>query len=152
MPHSSKRPLRRYLVVLALAGILPLALLTGAGLVQLYRQQRDDAQRRAIEITRAVAISVELELERSLTAGKTLASSSAVRRNDLATFADVMRRTAAGQPQWRNLVLADPAGQPIVNSRVASGDAMPPTMEPESFREVVRTGEPRVGELVKGPD
>jgi signal transduction histidine kinase/ActR/RegA family two-component response regulator len=150
MPHSAKRPLRRYLVVLALAGILPLTLLTGAGLIQLYRQQRDDAQRRAVEITRAVAIAVDLELERSLSALKALAGSATLRRGDLATFQEVMRRSAEGQAYWRNVILADPDGKPLANTRVNAGDPMPPTIEPASLEAAVRTGRPAVGALMKG--
>ena len=150
MAPPAQRPLRRYLLVLALAGILPLALLTGVGLLQLYRQQHEEAERRVAEMARAVAISVDLELERSLGVTLALANSAALRRGDLASFHEIVNRTLAAQPQWRTVLLAKPDGTPLLNGRLPMGAALPPTAEMASFRAAVERREPVVGQLAKG--
>jgi hypothetical protein len=150
-PPSAGRPLRRLLIILALAGILPLTLLCGVGLIQLYRQQHEDAHRRVVELSRAVAIAVDLELQRSLAAVTTLASIQSLRRGELESFEEAMQRTAAAQPHWNAVILARADGTPLLHSRVPAGSPLPATVESPSFGEVVRTRKPRVGNLARGP-
>ena len=55
-------PLRRRLLLLAAVAILPLALMSGIGLFALVHQQRQQAERAGIEITRALSTAVDAEL------------------------------------------------------------------------------------------
>ena len=64
--------LRRRLLLLAVAGILPLALMSGAGLLALAHQQREAAGRASLGITRALATAVDAELKRSVAVLETL--------------------------------------------------------------------------------
>jgi signal transduction histidine kinase/ActR/RegA family two-component response regulator len=150
-PPPAGRPLRRLLIVLALAGILPLTLLCGVGLMQLYRQQHEEAHRRVVELSRAVAIAVDLELQRSLAAVTTLASIESLRRGDLPSFEEAMRRTAAAQVHWNAVILARADGMAVLHSRVPAGGSMPAMVESPSFTEAVRARRPLVGDLARGP-
>ena len=142
--------LRRHLLVLAVAGVLPLALLAGAGLLSIFEQQRNDAQRKALEITRALATAVESELSRTLSSLHVLASSNALDRGDISSFDALARRNLAVQPEWRAITLADAQGQVLTNTRSGPGDKPPPIVERASFDQVVVTGEARIGSIAKG--
>ena len=84
--------LRKHLLVLAIASILPLAILSGIGLLALFDQQRGDAERKALEITRALATAVDAELQRSISVLKVLGAAGSLQRLDIAAFAITARR------------------------------------------------------------
>src|SRR5689334_22302053 len=144
--------LRRHLFILAVAGILPLAALAGAGLAALFEQQRDDAQRRALEITRALATAVQSELQRSISSLSVHAAAASLQLGDLAQFEVTARRAVATQPQWRTIILSKPTGEPLINTRVAAGQAMPPVIEPRSFERVVQERKPVIGEIAQSSE
>jgi signal transduction histidine kinase/ActR/RegA family two-component response regulator len=142
-------PLRRQLFLIAVAGILPLAILAGAGLHLLFEQQREAEQRRALEITRALATAVDSELKRSQSALQILASTIVLDTGDLGGFHTVARRAIESQATWRSVILADTSAQPLVDTAFPMGAELPPMFSTTSFEEVIRTGEPRVGYVVK---
>ena len=151
MSSPPKRALHRYLIVLALAAILPLTALTGLGLYEVYERQRDLAQRRAFEVTRAIAVAVDAELQRSIAALEVLASNGSLRRGDIGEFRATLERAAGTQPNWSHAILASADGTPIFNTHVAPGAEMPLLMDPESFRDSVANRAPRVGYIMNGP-
>jgi hypothetical protein len=57
-------PLRRRLIVLVAAGIIPIAAMSGVGLFLLAHQQRGQLERVGLELARALATGVEGELSR----------------------------------------------------------------------------------------
>ena len=61
-------PLRRRLFLLAAAGIVPLAAAAGIALLALAAEQKAQAERSGIEITRALATAIDAELHRSVAA------------------------------------------------------------------------------------
>src|SRR5258708_14186422 len=127
-------PLRRHLFVLVAAGILPLALLAGVGLVSIFSQQRSESERKALEITRALATALDAELQRSISALQVLATSDPLVRGDVAAFDTTARRTLQTQKQWTHLIPPDPPGQEVVNTRYPPGQALPQILERESFQ------------------
>lgn len=142
--------LQRQLFTLAIVGVLPLAILAGAGLHIFFEQRRDVEQRRALEVTRALATAVEAELQRSLAALQILAVSGALDPGVRSDFDEVARRALATQPGWRNLTLADPSGRIVDHSDFPPGAALPAPPDPESIREVATARKPVVGNLVNG--
>ncbi len=58
-------PLRRRLLVLTAAGILPLAVMAGVGLYALAAQQRAAARRVGVELARSVATAIDAQLDSS---------------------------------------------------------------------------------------
>src|SRR5262245_18033654 len=114
-------PLRRRLFILTAAGILPLAFITGVGLYLLVRQQRAEAQRAGVELARSVGTAVDAELRSSVAVVETLATSLTLDRGDLAGFRDRATRTLRLQPDWAGIVLTDPSGAALVDTRVGPG-------------------------------
>src|SRR6185503_2236976 len=113
-------PLRRRLFLLAAAGIVPLAAAAGVALLALAAEQKAQAERAGIEVTRALATAVDAELYRSVAALESLAQGPALDTGDLKRFHEVMRRLHAGRPDWVTVTLADPAGQPACRRRITS--------------------------------
>src|SRR5262245_22158932 len=144
-------PLRRRLVLLAAAGVLPLAIMAGIGLYALGQQQRTQAERAGIELARAVATAVDAELRSSISVLEALAATMTIDRQDLAEFDARARRVPETQPHWAAIMLADPAGTRLADTRFGYGNALPPLVERESLDRVVQTRAPVVGNLARSP-
>ena len=140
-------PLRRQLILIAVASILPLAILSAVGLAIVFSQQREAEQHRALEITRALASAVDNELKRSITALQVMGASLERDGVDLDAFRDLAVRTLRTQAQWRSLVLSDPEGHQVAHSDFRRGDPLFTIPDIESSREVVRTGQPAIGSI-----
>ena len=109
-------PLRRWLLLVAIAALVPLGLIAALGLVELATRQREDAQRAGIELTRALATAVDAELGRSISVLQALVSASAPDLDDLSQFHQRAIRVVRSQPYWRAIILAEPDGTPVVHS------------------------------------
>ncbi|HYD78650.1 MAG TPA: ATP-binding protein [Paucimonas sp.] len=143
-------PLGKRLFLLALAGILPLAAMSGIALLALVHQQRAQAEHASLEIVRALAIGVEGEIQRSFSALATLAAANSLERGDIAAFRMRTRRVMENQPHWLTIILADPQANVLLNTNVAPGERLPPVAEKESFEQAIRTRKPVVGFLARG--
>jgi len=143
-------PLRRRLFLLAAAGIVPLAVVSGLALLEFFDQQRVQASRAGLEITRALSTAVDAELRRSTSVLEVLATSPLLDTDDLAAFLLLSQRSIATQPHWRAMILALPDGTPLVNTGF-SGGTLPALTEKESFERTVRLRKPSVGNLARGP-
>ena len=144
-------PLRRRLLLLAAAGIVPLAAMAGLSLMALIAQQREQAERAGVEITRALATAVDAELGRSIAVLKGVAIGPALDTGDLARYYESMRRLLETRPDWISITLADTTGQQLANTRLPFGETLPMVLDLPSHQETVRTKEPLVGALLPSP-
>jgi signal transduction histidine kinase/CheY-like chemotaxis protein len=144
-------PLRRRLFVLVAAAILPVAAISGLALYVFTEKQREQAGQAGLEISRALSIAVDADLDRAVAVLQVLAAAPALDTGDVRRFHGVMQRVLAANPDFVTMVLADPSGKPLANARTAFG-AQPTTLiEPESFERAVRSRAPTVGYLSRGP-
>jgi signal transduction histidine kinase/ActR/RegA family two-component response regulator len=144
-------PLRRRLFKLVAAGLLPLALISGAGLFSLVEQQRAQADRTGLEIARALATAVNAELRRSMAVLQVLAASPLIETPGDAGFQRLARNVLATLPDWRAIVLADADGRVLMHTSFAVNNGAPRLAERASFEQAVRTQQPTVGSLARGP-
>ena len=84
-------PLRRRLFLLVAAALLPLAAMAGFAVFAVLQQQRAQAERAGLEITRALAIAIDGELQRSAAVLGTLASSPLIDAGDLNAYSRLVR-------------------------------------------------------------
>ena len=140
-------PLRRRVFALAAAGILPLALTAGVGLYAIRRQQNAQAERVGVELARSVATAVSAELRSSISVLETLATSLTLDTDDMVGFRDRAQRVSVPRPEWAAIQLADPAGTPLLDTRLPAGSPLMPLVERDSFDRVVRARLPAVGDL-----
>lgn len=144
-------PLRSRLLTIALAGILPLAMVAGLGLVSIINDQKLLAKQRSLEVTRLAATAVEVELRRSLDVLQALSQSTLLDEDDIDGFVGMVHRILPSVPSWYALLIITPEGEVV--RRISRHD--PPVSkaiaEPRSFAELMRTGEPQVGHIGQGP-
>ena len=142
-------PLRRRLFVLTAAGILPLAIAAGIGLLALAQHQRTQAERVGLELARSVATALDAELRSSILVLDAIATTPTLDTDDLFAFRDRARRVLDLEKDWAAIALTDRAGRPLVDTRFAESAALPAIAEPESFQRVVRGQQPVVGDLAR---
>src|SRR5258706_1992575 len=113
--------LRRRLFMLAAVGIVPLALMSGVGLVTLVQREREQTERAGLDVTRALSTAVEAELRRSTSLLEAMSTSPALDRADLAGFDQAVQRVMSTRPPWRAVILVDPEGRVVFNSGLPVG-------------------------------
>jgi signal transduction histidine kinase/ActR/RegA family two-component response regulator len=145
-------PLRRRLLVLAAAGILPLAVMAGLGLYALARQQRAQAESVGLELARSVATAVDAELGSSTSVLRSLATARTLENDDIPAFRERALRVVALERNWAAVTLAVPAGRPVADTRYGEGAGLPAILDEGSFGRVVATREPVVGNLARSPE
>jgi signal transduction histidine kinase len=145
-------PLRRRLLLLVVAAILPIAAMSGIALAAIWLQQRDQAERLGLEIARALVIAEDAELRRAMAVLESLSLGPALEQRDFARYHGVMRRVLERHSDWATLTLGDAAGRPLLNARQPLGAALPPLVDPQSYQSAVRTGFPVIGTLARGSE
>ena len=145
------KPLRRRLLLLAAASIVPLAATAGVGLLVLVQEQRAQAERAGIEVTRALASAVDAELGRSLAVLQGLAISPALDTGDLQRYHQSMVRALETRPDWLTITLADTSGRQLLNTRRPYGKPLGMVLDLPSHQHAVRKRAPVVGALTRGP-
>lgn len=150
------QPLRRRLLGVAIAAVLPVAVLAGVGAAFLVQQQRDQFARSVLEYARAFSNAVEAELGRSSAVLSVLAASATIDRGDSAAFRDVAVRALQGLPDWRAVILADAAsGAAIAHTAYVadpSGRSGQAPADLDSFRRAVEQRREVVGDMRRGPN
>ena len=146
-------PLRRRLLVLGAAAILPLALMSGVALQALVDQQQRQAEQSTLDLARALATAVDTELRLTVSSLQSLALTDPIgsANADLQQAHQFARRVLASRPEWLAIALAAPDGTQLFNTGREYGAPLSATVEPDSLAEVVRTRVPVVGKLRRGP-
>ena len=144
-------PLRRRLLWLAAAAMLPIAAMSGIALAAFWLEQRHQAERLGLEITRALSTAEDAELRRAVAVLEGIAASPSLDQPDLRRYHGLMQRILGNRPDWLTITLVDAAGEVLLNARVPYGERPGPLVEPESFERALRTGFPAIGALARGP-
>jgi signal transduction histidine kinase len=143
--------IRTYLLVFAVAILLPMIAFAVVAVVAIDRQQRAAVERGGVETARALMSAIDRELGGSLATLHALAAARSLERDDLAGFADDARRVLASQRHWRAILLITPSGHVVVNTSYPAGAPLPDIVDRESFDAVLRVGRPVVGAILPGP-
>jgi signal transduction histidine kinase len=143
--------IRTYLLVFALAILLPMIAFSAIAVVAFDRQQRAVVERGGIETARALMNAVDRELGSAVTTLQTLATARSLERGDLAMFQEDSRRVLSRQRGWITITLFAPTGRRVMDLATPPGAALMDLVEPESFETVRRTGRPAIGAITAGP-
>jgi broad specificity phosphatase PhoE len=143
--------IRTYLLVFALAILLPMIAFSAIAVIAFDRQQRAAVERGGVETARALMNAVDRELSASLTTLQTLATARSLERGDLGMFQEDARRVLARQRSWITITLFAPTGRRVMNLAAPASTALTDLVEPESFQTVLRTARPAIGRITAGP-
>lgn len=148
MPPSRLPSIRRLLVLLTLACVLPASLLVCALIMGQYQRERAQVERGAVGTARALAGLMDERLRTLQAELVLLAQSPHLQAGDFAGF----HADAATVQQLHGIAvvaLVSPTEQ-VVNSRVPYGTPMPPQLPP-AMQEALRTGQPGVSGVFVSP-
>ena len=144
--------LRAYLVSLALATLLPVALFAAVVVYFLVKEQRDTFRRGAEARTLAVSTAVDAELNGSIATLLALSTLPALDNGDFAAFRVRAERILATQPAWSNINLAMPSGQQVMNLQRPPGVTLPDSSQFDAdWQDAVERRAPVVSDLVVSP-
>jgi len=144
-------PFRQRIFVVVAAAVLPLAIMSAVAVFAGYQQQRAQAERAGLDVARALAIAVDGELRRTISVLQLLDDALEVEGEDLRAFHDHAKRVRAAHPYWRSIVLFDADGKALLSTEYPFGARPAAAVERESLDQVIRTQQPSVGYLAKGP-
>ncbi len=139
--------MKHRLFLIALAALAPLiALAAGLSFVS-FRQQQAALRAEAAHYVRDALREVDLDLLGQIEILKALASSPALDGSapDLETFRRQAAQLRQDLKRWDVIILADLEGRQVVNTRVPAGEPLPRVVDPETFRTVVATQAPLIG-------
>ena len=147
--QGARTSLRQVLLGLVLALALPAILVAAGGLYSGYRAEQQATDLRLQESTRALAASLEREIEKAEAALRILALSPSIRSGDFAAFHRQARDAGLANPSW--VALIEPGGRVVLNTRVAYGVAQPDSARLETLRRVQEARRAELSDLYIGP-
>jgi len=144
-------PVRKFLMWLVLACLMP-GVLGATGLfVYQYRQGRAQQEENTIQTARAMVHAVDNHLLRTQAVAQTLSVSDALIKHDFAAFHQQARQAVMLSGLGTNVVLRDSAGQQILNTAQEFGTPLQAQAAPDQVREVFATGSPTISQVFIGP-
>ena len=139
---------RAHLALLAIVILLPVVVLSAAGLYILLHAEREAAHANVRETARAVALAVDRELTAAEAALRVLATSRYLADGDLQGFYGQATIARTSQNAW--IVLFDRDAKQGVNTRFPLGAQLARRNMPEIVTEVMRTQRPAVSDVYMG--
>lgn len=143
---------RQRLLVLAFAAVVPLIILAAGLTFNSFNQQQAALRNQATHRVADMLNAVERDLINEVRSLQGLASSPSLDGPDpsLDVFHAQASRFREQMKDWDVVVLADPAGRQVVNTRLPLGASLPGVADDESYRRVIATRQPAIGNL-SGP-
>ncbi len=132
-----------------MAALVPVAIMSGIGLLGMVQQQRSQAERNTLEITRALATAVDTELRRTSSVLSAFATSAALDPEHPEAFYQSALRMAQAQPNWLTVILHDADGNTVFNANIPGNPKTQKVNDRDSFNLAVRTRAPVVGYLAR---
>jgi two-component sensor histidine kinase len=142
------RPLRTQLIVLTLASALPITAFSGILLWRLHNRDVAQFEERLRLTAQDLAGDIDRQLEAMIVTLRTLATSRALKRSDLAEFHTQAREAIAGSRFA--VLLARPDGIQLLNTRVEYGGPLPTMSDVETLAKTVSSARHQVSNLFMG--
>jgi signal transduction histidine kinase len=142
--------LKWHLVRLVLAALVPVVLLASVLIGALVYQERATRERGMRDVVHALALSLDSELQRTITALEVLALSNRLGQGDFDGFRLRAKAAMGLQPAWSNILVLDAAGTQLLNLNVPAGAPLPALPSLESTLVAARTGKPQISDLIRG--
>ena len=131
--------------------MLPVLLIGSVLGAMLVVQERRTFESGARDRVQGISTAIDAELRGTITTLLAIAASPSLQAADLRSFHGELREVLASQGDWLSIVLLSADGQQMLNANVAFGAPLPRAVDEASFRQVLVTRQPVVGDLFKGP-
>ncbi|OCK55007.1 two-component sensor histidine kinase [Bradyrhizobium sp. LMTR 3] len=145
MTQTTSRMARRSLILLVMAGAIPLLVFAGWVAFLNARQDRNAARLAAFETLDRVATRVTSELGTQIEVAETLAASAALDQPDLQMFYREAKRLKDARPLWETIELVDTEGRQVLNLLRPMGAELGATADRENFNKVLQTHKAAIG-------
>jgi PAS domain S-box-containing protein len=142
--------LRSHILSIGALTLVPILIVVCVQMLFLFQKMRDDRLQGLIATARALSLALDRSFEKATASLNALSTSRHLQTGDLKTFHEDSRRVLAAHRDADAIVLVDPQGQQIVNTRVAFGQPLPRgggTLAPR----IAQTRNPAVSNLLVGP-
>ncbi|GAA0730837.1 response regulator [Sphingomonas sp. ABOLD] len=144
--------MRRSLILMGLTGLLPIVVLGSAYGAVTLREQRAALDRQAALASRSTARLVGREIAATVDAVKMISRSPTLDGGiDRPRFAELARRLLTDHPGWATLSVADSEGNRLLDLPAPIGGKLGKVIDPVSLARAVRTRQPQVGHVIRGP-
>ncbi|MEO8441190.1 MAG: ATP-binding protein [Betaproteobacteria bacterium] len=130
--------------------IIPSILLAAILGILLVRQEQETFRRAALDQNRSFMMAVDAEISGHILTLRGLGTSRNLDTGDLSAFREEAIRVLGSQEDWRNIALATPSGQQLVNTAGSPETQGVFLIDMESANKAVRTGRPAVGKITLG--
>jgi signal transduction histidine kinase len=137
------------LTVLAVACVAPFSLIAGLMVYEAYQQKSALIEQHMMEMVQALNLTLDGVLSDAQSALSALATSPHLQTGDMAGFHAQSIEVTNFFPNT-NIILADEAGQQIINTYRPYGDKLPKRNAPDLVRRVFESGKPTVGDVFLG--
>src|SRR5215813_7056767 len=141
--------LRSHLVLLVLAALVPILGFAAFVIRENAVLQLAATERGMRETARAVALTVDKELETAITTLEALADTDYPDASDLGPFHALCQRVVRTQ-RWSNVLLFDPTGRTLMHTGAPLGSLLAPARRPELVALVRDQRRPAVSDLFDG--
>ena len=141
--------LRSHLLIIAAATLLPIIAIVCLAVVLLFQKGRDIELDRLVDTARALSLAVDRDLAAGLASLRALATNQSLRTGDLRTFYDESKRVVAAHEGAEAIVLVDPSGRQIMDTRGPFGESAQ-YGDPGFIKKVLEGRRPIVSSLVIG--
>ncbi|WP_315721564.1 MULTISPECIES: ATP-binding protein [unclassified Bradyrhizobium] len=143
--QSIQSRLFRIILMLSVPAFVGLAALAWG----LYQHEREQASQGALATVRALAAALDRDLAGTSSAAQVLAESAALATDDLGAF---YKEAKGSLPHLEGsaVVVADAAGQQVVNTALPYGAPLPRRSDLANHRKVFETGKPSVSDIFIG--
>jgi len=144
--------LRLRLILLVLAGVVPLLAFSLGRQYFAYQADVAETGREKLLLARGMAQAVEAALQAQIAVLQAIAQSRRLRDGDLEGFRTQAEAVVAEQYPGASIVLSARDGRPLLDTARPQGTPLPPRADAATLRQVVDTGRPAVSNVVREAD
>ncbi|HEY6125082.1 MAG TPA: ATP-binding protein [Steroidobacteraceae bacterium] len=135
---------------MAVASLIPVAILSFALLITNAHEQRDRLLRVSEDTMLALMSAADAELKSTIAALDALAASPRLVRGDFAGVREEALELLGRRSSWLNVVVLD-ADRQYMNARVPEDEPLPDVTSREMVEQTIRTQAPLVGQIIDAP-
>ena len=140
--------MRQVLWGLVFALALPAILVAAGGFYSIYRADQKDTDLRLQETARALSLSLDREIDKSVLALQVLAQSPHIANGDFEAFYRQAKNVSLAEPSW--IALFEPGGRALANTRISYGSPLPDSNRLNVLRQIQETRKPHLSDLDVG--